>query len=281
MQTQSQGDPVGDRGEASEACTEAFSLACRYLGGRDLIEEIVATKYWPLYRDIDPIHIEKVRLPIMSEADGIPFPRFGSEKTAKKDVKDFVIVVEDTAKLILGEITDREYLARRTSVGSMPRLNRVFEEMGIHYYEREVPAKVREHVKKKVKEKAEKGEGGRSRVAKATTAAESRKRKSAARDYGRGKKQKDAETSLADEATEVEDVEECDMLGRSAARQLTWAMPLKLRPTRMLGLNLSKVVLAESTSSQSRMFSVPLEAPRSLILAAVIGTRRHRCLQRT
>jgi hypothetical protein len=52
----------------------------------------------------------------------------------------------------------------------MPRLNRVFEEMGIHYYEREVPAKVREHVKKKVKEKAEKGEGGRSRVAKATTA---------------------------------------------------------------------------------------------------------------
>lgn len=46
------------------------------------------------------------------------------------------------AQEILGEITEREYVARRAEAGNMPRLNRVLEEMGVKYGDHPMPEKV-------------------------------------------------------------------------------------------------------------------------------------------
>ena len=54
--------------------------------------------------------IEMVNLPIFGEGVGVPFPRFGFEegRAAEKLVKS----TEATMREILGEMSDREYLAR-------------------------------------------------------------------------------------------------------------------------------------------------------------------------
>ena len=71
---------------------------------------------------------------------------------------------------ILGEMSDREYLVRRAIAGTMPRLNRVFEEFGIHHEEHEVPTKVY----KSIEDKARK-----ANTKNTTAMAEVRKRKGA------------------------------------------------------------------------------------------------------
>ena len=60
-----------------EACERAFALACRYSGGRDLVEEIMAFNYWPLSRDNPPFQLETVQVLVFGPEAGIPFPRFG------------------------------------------------------------------------------------------------------------------------------------------------------------------------------------------------------------
>jgi hypothetical protein len=37
-----------ERTPKREACDKAFALACRYSGGQDLVEEMVACNFWPL-----------------------------------------------------------------------------------------------------------------------------------------------------------------------------------------------------------------------------------------
>lgn len=73
------------------------------------------------------------------------------------------------ARDIVGDISDKEYLARRKEAGNMPRLNQVFEEMGIHHSEHTVPSKDLRSVRdKEEKERNTKG---------ATLAAGARKRR--------------------------------------------------------------------------------------------------------
>jgi len=64
-------------------------------------------------------------------------------------------------------------MSRRAVSGIMPRLNRVFEELGIVYREREVPAEVIASIDKKKKKTSVKN-------ANVTAEAESKKRKGAA-----------------------------------------------------------------------------------------------------
>ena len=60
-----------------EAYDKAFTLACRYSEGHDLVEEIVAAKHWPLGKSRPSFKAEMVNLPVYGEAGGIPFPYFG------------------------------------------------------------------------------------------------------------------------------------------------------------------------------------------------------------
>jgi hypothetical protein len=55
------------------ACDRAFALACRYSGGRDLVEVMVASNYWPLDKRNLEFRIEMVNIPVYGLASGVPF----------------------------------------------------------------------------------------------------------------------------------------------------------------------------------------------------------------
>jgi hypothetical protein len=94
-----------------EACDRVFALACWYSGGRDLVEEMVASNCWPLSKKQPEFTIEMVNVPVYGPVEGVPFPRFGIELKEGEDKKAFATMVEDGAREIVGKITDKEYLA--------------------------------------------------------------------------------------------------------------------------------------------------------------------------
>jgi hypothetical protein len=69
-------------------------------------------------------------------------------------VRDALVAgVEEVTWAIIGAMSDKEYLTRRSESGTMLRLNRVFEELGIHHEEHVVPPKVLASIEKKKKKK--------------------------------------------------------------------------------------------------------------------------------
>jgi hypothetical protein len=75
--------------------------------------------------------------------------------------------IEEAARVIAGKISDKEYLAQKSSTGTMSWLNRVFEELGIHHEEYVVPPEVILFIEEKKKVTAKN----------VTAVAESKKRK--------------------------------------------------------------------------------------------------------
>lgn len=69
-------------------------------------------------------------------------------------------------------MSNKEYLARRAIAGTMPHLNRVFKELGIHHEEHKVPSKVLKSLEDKARKAATKN---------TTTVAEAKKRKGSGR----------------------------------------------------------------------------------------------------
>lgn len=135
---------------------------------------MVASKCWPHGKDRPSFTLENVKLSIFGEEGGVSFPRFGITLVAGETAEGFVAAVEREARDIVDDITDRKYLARRAAAGTMPHLNRVFEELGEHHKECSFLAKVLKSLT----------ENARKAAAKNTTAAEeSKKRKG----LGRGK----------------------------------------------------------------------------------------------
>jgi tRNA C32,U32 (ribose-2'-O)-methylase TrmJ len=109
-----------------------------------------------------------VQVPVFGLPEGVPFPRFGRVLLADQDRDALVAGVEEVTRAIVGAMSDKEYLTRRSESGTMPRLNRVFEELGIHHEEHVVPPKVLASIEKKKQKAAAKI---------ATVATESKKRK--------------------------------------------------------------------------------------------------------
>ena len=107
---------------------------------------------------------------MFGEGVGVPFPRFGFEKEGRAAEK-LVKSDEVGAHEILGEMSDWEYLACWAIAGTMPRLNRVFEEFGIHHEEHDVPVKVHKSIEDKARKAAAKN---------VTAMAEAKKRKGVA-----------------------------------------------------------------------------------------------------
>jgi hypothetical protein len=103
-----------------------------------------------------------------------------------QDHDTLVAGVEEVAQAIVGAMSDKEYLAWRSELGTIPRLNRVFEELGIHHEEHVVPSKVLASIEKKQKAAAKN----------ATVAAESKKRKGQAGLKTLSKKHKIEATSI-------------------------------------------------------------------------------------
>ena len=55
--------------------------------------------------------MEMVNLPVYGEADGVPFPCFRIALSEEETSEDFIAVVEQEAWEIVGDITDKEFLA--------------------------------------------------------------------------------------------------------------------------------------------------------------------------
>jgi hypothetical protein len=74
-------------------------------------------------------------VPVFGSVEGLPFLRFDRVLLPDQDKKAFILEIKKFSHQIVGKMSDKEYLARRSASGTMPRLNRVLEEFGIHHDE--------------------------------------------------------------------------------------------------------------------------------------------------
>lgn len=118
---------------------DAARAAC---DARDLIEEMVLSKFWPLGKYRLEMSLVKMKLPVFGSEEGEFVPCFKLCRSEDETDEEFVKAIEKGATMLLGEISDKEYLSRRAIGGTMSRLNRVFEEMKVQYGEWKVPDKV-------------------------------------------------------------------------------------------------------------------------------------------
>jgi hypothetical protein len=66
--------PNSEVDASREACDRAFALVCRYSKGWDLVEEMVASKCWPLGKTRPSMKIEMGKLPIFGKEGRVPSP---------------------------------------------------------------------------------------------------------------------------------------------------------------------------------------------------------------
>jgi hypothetical protein len=119
--------------EAAEACQRAFSTVCSFIGTRDLVQEHVAYKIWPL---IDSWEMPKETISNPSEGGLVRLKytfRFGDQFIEPDD--DWLKCVEITSDELLGAYSKSEDNALSASFGSRKkkRLNRVFDAIGFVY----------------------------------------------------------------------------------------------------------------------------------------------------
>ena len=73
----------------------------------------------------------RMKLPVFGSTEGEFCPCFYLTRAEDETNEEFVSEMEQSASKILGEISEREYLSRRTIGGTMPWLNWVFEDMKV------------------------------------------------------------------------------------------------------------------------------------------------------
>jgi len=83
-----------------------------------------------------------VQVPVFGPPEGLPFPRFHAGLPEGETKESFLDRVEVSARRIVGKISEKEYLQRKSALGTMPRFNRIFEELGIEYNDYAIPPDV-------------------------------------------------------------------------------------------------------------------------------------------
>jgi hypothetical protein len=116
--------------EAAEGCRRAFSTVCSFIGTRDLVQEHVAYRIWPL---IDSWEMPKETITNPSEGGLVRLKytfRFGDQFIEPDD--DWLKCVENTSDELLGAYSKSEDNALSAAFGSRKkkRLNRVFDAIG-------------------------------------------------------------------------------------------------------------------------------------------------------
>jgi hypothetical protein len=119
--------------EAAEACRRAFSTVCSFIGTRDLVQELVAYRIWPL---IDNWEMPKETITNPSEGGLVRLKytfRFGDQFVEPDD--DWLKCVENTSDELLGAYSKSEDNALSAAFGSRKnkRLNMVFDAIGFVY----------------------------------------------------------------------------------------------------------------------------------------------------
>jgi hypothetical protein len=118
---------------ATEACQRAFSTVCSFIGTRDLVQEHVSYRIWPL---IDSWEMPTESLTNPSEGGLVRLKytfRFGDQFIEPDD--DWLKYVENTSDELLGAYSKSEDNALSAAFGSRKkkRLNRVFDAIGFVY----------------------------------------------------------------------------------------------------------------------------------------------------
>jgi hypothetical protein len=119
--------------EAAEGCRRAFSIVCSFIGTRDLIQEHVAYRIWPL---IDSWEMPKETITNTDEGSLVRLKytfRFGDQFVEPDD--DWLKCVENTSDELLGAYSKSEDNALSAAFGSRKkkRVNKVFDAIGFVY----------------------------------------------------------------------------------------------------------------------------------------------------
>jgi hypothetical protein len=109
------------------SCENAFHLASTILGGRDIIEEFVAARVWPISSGWSPT--ELLYFNVNWADQKVPFPKFGIKLHEGQSVKAFMEEVEKRVNVMVGEYTMNEYKAYKGLVKHKKKINRVFSEV--------------------------------------------------------------------------------------------------------------------------------------------------------
>lgn len=118
-------------------CCVAFASAAGVISGRDLIEEFLAAKVWPLTDGWLPGNFSKIE--ISGLMDKLPFPKFHLERPA--GVSDDLIVeeVEQEDVVLAGPYTLKEYDSFVECCPAWIRVNHSLLEMKVAYGPRKAP----------------------------------------------------------------------------------------------------------------------------------------------
>jgi hypothetical protein len=90
-------------------CESAFHLASTILGGRDVIEEFIATEVWPISHGWAPTEIVTFNVNWVTQE--VPFPRFGLHLKEGQCAELFMVDIEKKVNAMIGKSTMNEYKA--------------------------------------------------------------------------------------------------------------------------------------------------------------------------
>jgi hypothetical protein len=128
-------------GNKVQACLMAFNIVCTYIGTRDLVQEHIAYKVWPLVNDW-----EMPKETAVGSSQGGPVYlrytfRYRSQLDEPND--DLLEAIEATSDELLGGYTKAEDKAMIIAFGARgkKRLNRVFDVIGFVYPDYCFPAR--------------------------------------------------------------------------------------------------------------------------------------------
>jgi hypothetical protein len=125
--------PSTASGNEVQACLMAFNMVCTNIGTRDLVQEHIAYKMWPLVNDWEM----PKETAASSSKGGLVYLRYTYRYRSQFDEPndDWLEAVEATSDELLGAYTKAEDEAMTTtfSAHDKRRLNRVFDVIGFFY----------------------------------------------------------------------------------------------------------------------------------------------------
>jgi hypothetical protein len=104
-----------------------FHLASTILGGRNIIEEFVAARVWPISSGWSPTEI--VYFNVNWAAQEVPFPKFGIKLREDQSADAFMVEIDKRVNVMIVEYTMNEYKAYKALVKHRKRINHVFSEV--------------------------------------------------------------------------------------------------------------------------------------------------------
>jgi hypothetical protein len=133
--------PKVDIDEVAEECRRAFGVVCSFIGTRDLIQEHIAFRVWPL---VEKWEIPKETISKPDEGGLVRLKytfRYGDKFVEPDD--DWLKCIEATSDELLGPYSKAEDTALSVAFGGRKkkRLNRVFDAIGFVYPDYRYPTR--------------------------------------------------------------------------------------------------------------------------------------------